>query len=411
MASLVNALIGEYLVTDLLGAGGMGEVYRATHTHLGRVIAIKVLSAGQSDPKTVRRFCGEAAIQASLRHPGVAEYLGFYEYQGHPCILMEYVDGETLSGILERRGGLPASEALGIACALAAVVAHFHRQGVLHRDIKSSNVKISSAGTVKVLDFGIARLQTSRNLTSTGMVVGTPGILAPEQVKGQGLTPATDVWQLGALMYEMLTGRMPFEASDGPELYAQILNAEITPVSGLQPSVPAGFEKIISRCLQKDPAKRFASGEDLLVALQALEHRKNLPAQSPAPSSTRRIPLLRLGVIAASAIVVIAVVVGAMRGYRPSPQTPTTMACFEGSSPVGSPTEELMTVRVDTFEGSAQVFCNDQLVGTTPFSLQTRVGDKVHILLRREGSKDLDKHFEVTERSVYTFVMDSTGER
>ena len=97
MSSLVNALIGEYLVTDLLGAGGMGEVYKATHTHLGRVIAIKVLSAGLSDPNTVQRFCSEANIQASLRHPGVAEYLGFYEYHGRPCILMEFVDGETLS--------------------------------------------------------------------------------------------------------------------------------------------------------------------------------------------------------------------------------------------------------------------------------------------------------------------------
>src|SRR6266849_9582011 len=151
MASLLNALIGEYRVTELLGAGGMGEVYKATHTHLGRVIAIKVLSAGGSDPAAVQRFYSEANIQASLRHPGVAEYLGFYEYQGRPCIRMEYVDGETLSCILERRGALPTEEALSIARAMTAVVAHFHRQGVLHRDIKSSNVKISSDGAVKVL--------------------------------------------------------------------------------------------------------------------------------------------------------------------------------------------------------------------------------------------------------------------
>src|SRR5262249_3575969 len=150
---------------------------------LGRVIAIKMLSAGEAAFDTVRRFYSEASIQASLRHPGVAEYLGFYEYQGRPCILMEYVDGDTLSDILQRRGALLSREALGIARAVAAVVEHFHRQGVLHRDIKSSNVKINSAGAVKVLDFGIARLQTAKNLTRTGMVVGTPGILAPEQVR------------------------------------------------------------------------------------------------------------------------------------------------------------------------------------------------------------------------------------
>jgi eukaryotic-like serine/threonine-protein kinase len=406
MASLVNALVGEYLVTDLLGAGGMGEVYRAIHTHLGRVIAIKVLSAGQTDPNTVQRFCSEANIQASLRHPGVAEYLGFYEYQGRPCILMEFVDGETLSSILQQRGRLPADEALGIARSVAAVVAHFHKQGVLHRDIKSSNIKINSAGALKLLDFGIARLQTAKNLTRVGMVVGTPGILAPEQVRGQNVTPATDIWQLGILMYEMLSGRLPFEAEDPAELYGQILKAEITPVSRLEPSVPPGLEKIINRCLQKDPAKRFAAGEDLLVALQALERGKSAPAQSPAPSFARRFPLLRLGVIAASSIIVIALIVGALRGYHPSAQSPSTSACFEGSPSVGSPAYELMTVTLDTFEGPAQVFCNDQLVGKTPFSLRARIGDRVHVLLRRDGSKDLDKLFEVTERSEYTFVLD-----
>ena len=406
MASLVNALVGEYLVTDLLGAGGMGEVYRAIHTHLGRVIAIKVLSAGQTDPNTVQRFCSEANIQASLRHPGVAEYLGFYEYQGRPCILMEFVDGETLSSILQQRGRLPADEALGIARSVAAVVAHFHKQGVLHRDIKSSNIKINSAGAVKLLDFGIARLQTEKNLTRVGMVVGTPGILAPEQVRGQNVTPATDIWQLGILMYEMLSGRLPFEAEDPAELYGQILKAEITPVSRLEPSVPPGLEKIINRCLQKDPAKRFAAGEDLLVALQALKRGKSAPAQSPALSFARRFPLLRLGVIAASSIIVIALIVGALRGYHPSAQSPSTSACFEGSPSVGSPAYELMTVTLDTFEGPAQVFCNDQLVGKTPFSLRARIGDRVHVLLRRDGSKDLDKLFEVTERSEYTFVLD-----
>src|SRR5271168_5392656 len=122
MSSLLNVLIGEYRVTELLGAGGMGEVYKATHTHFGRVIAVKVLTSGGSDPGTIKRFYGEANIQASLRHPGVAEYLGFYEYQGRPCILMEYVDGLTLYSILERRGAIPAKEVLKIARAIAAVV-------------------------------------------------------------------------------------------------------------------------------------------------------------------------------------------------------------------------------------------------------------------------------------------------
>ena len=241
MSSLVNALIGEYLVTDFVGEGGMGEVYKATHTHIGRVIAIKVLSQGVTDPNTVRRFYDEAGIQASLRHPGVAEYLGFYEYRGRPCILMEFVDGETIASILNRRGAIPPSEAFRIACATSEVVAHFHKNGVLHRDIKSGNVKINSAGAIKVLDFGIARFQNTQKLTSAGMVIGTPGILAPEQVRGREVTPATDVWQLGILMYEMLTGKLPFGADNPSALYAQILNADYPPVSRVQTTIAPSF--------------------------------------------------------------------------------------------------------------------------------------------------------------------------
>jgi eukaryotic-like serine/threonine-protein kinase len=412
MSSLVNALIGEYLVTDLVGAGGMGEVYRATHTHLGRVIAVKVLSGGETDPNTVRRFYDEASIQASMRHPGVAEYLGFYEYHGRPCILMEYVDGDTLSKIISRRGVLPPGEAYRIACEMAEVVAHFHKHGVLHRDIKSCNVKINSAGAIKILDFGIARLQSTKSLTRTGMVVGTPGILAPEQIRGQAVTPATDVWQLGILMYEMLMGRLPFGTESPVELYAQILNGTYTPVSRVQSSVPPGFEKIINRCLQKDPAKRFASSRELLAALQSLEHRKiaPAPAREPAPSKPRRrIPVLRLGIIVGGAIVIIAVVIGMLSGH-PFSLNSSAMTCLDESTSSDSANAERMTVKVDTFEGSAQVFCKDQMVGATPLTLRAKIGDTIHVVLRREGYKDLEKRFDVTERPVYTFVMDRIEE-
>jgi serine/threonine protein kinase len=401
MSSLVNALIGEYLVTDFVGAGGMGEVYKARHTHYGRVIAIKVLSEGVTDPNNIRRFYDEAGIQASLRHPGVAEYLGFYEYRSRPCILMEFVDGFTISDLLSQRGPLPPSEAYRYACAIAEVVAHFHKNGVLHRDIKSGNVKINSAGAIKVLDFGIARFQNTQKLTSVGMVIGTPGILAPEQVKGREVTPATDVWQLGILMYEMLTGKLPFGADNPSALYAQILNADYARVSKVQATTPSSFERVIDRCLQKDPAKRFASGSELLMALQGTLKSKSDPVPKPVP---RKIPFLRLGVILGS-VVFIALAIGVIHGYHPAAGGSPIGACFEVDPGTDSPNEEKM-VRLDTFEGSAQVFCKDQLVGVTPLTLQAKTGDKIHVLLRREGFKDTEKSFDVTERSVYTFVMD-----
>ena len=402
MASLASALIGEYRVTELLGAGGMGEVYKATHTHFGRVIAIKVLSAGGTDPSTVRRFYSEASIQASLRHPGVAEYLGFYEYQGRPCILMEYVDGETLSSILERRGALPAEEALRVARALAAVVAHFHTNGVLHRDIKSSNVKINSDGSMKVLDFGIARLQTAKNLTRTGMIVGTPGVLAPEQVRGETITPATDVWQLGVLMYEMLTGRLPFDADNTPELYAKILNAKFEPISNLQPSLPVDFEKVVNRCLQKDPNKRFASGGELSASLVALELEKRAPAVEARTPVARQVILRRAGAFVGGAIVLIAIAVLGLRIW----QQESASACVEASSTEGAASSEMGTVimRIGDAKGEAQVYCNGKHIGLTPFTLHARIGDKVNLTLRREGYKDLavppfsvTKHMEPEE--------------
>jgi serine/threonine protein kinase len=324
---------------------------------------------------------------------------------------MEFVDGDTLASLLSRRGALSSSEAFRIACATTEVVAHFHKNGVLHRDIKSSNIKINSAGAIKILDFGIARFQHTKNLTSTGMVIGTPGILAPEQIRGKTVTPATDVWQLGILMYEMLTGKLPFGADNPSALYAQILNADFTPVSRLQSTLPASFEKVINRCLQKDPAKRFPSGVELLAALQGAEKGKEVSAPALLPTPVRRIPFLRLGVILGGVVVFVALVIGILNGYHPSAQTGTTSACFEEPPAGETPNEEGMAVQVDTFEGTAQVFCGEQLVGVTPLKLHAKVGDKIHLVLRREGFKDLEKRFDVTERRVYTFVMDHLEER
>jgi len=416
MASLLNVLIGEYRVSELLGAGGMGEVYKATHTHFGRVIAVKVLTSGESDPATVKRFYSEAKIQASLRHPGVAEYLGFYEYHGRPCILMEYVDGQTIASILERRGSFPPQEAFRIAQAIAAVVAHFHEQGVLHRDIKTNNIKIGSDGRIKVLDFGIARLQSTRNLTSTGVVIGTPGMLAPEQVNGQTVTPATDVWQFGVMVYEMLSGRLPFRADNTRELYAQILNAKPAPLI-THPTLPAGFEKVVNRCLQKDPGKRYASGRELLAALDALEGRKeSAPAPVPAPrfeaviDAKPPVSLRLVGLIAGGVVVLVAIVVGVVQWSRPTTAETGVSPCVEPSSETETNSGEMRTVTLSTVGVSAQVFCGGHLVGMTPYPLKAKVGDKVKLVLRSEGYKPKDVSFNVTERAEYNESLDRVGE-
>jgi serine/threonine protein kinase len=393
MGSLANALIGEYRVVGSLGAGGMGEVYKAVHTHLGRVIAIKVLSPELTDGPALERFYSEANIQASLQHPGVAEYLGFYEYQGRPCILMEYVDGETLAEILRRRGPLPAEEAAEILRQIAAVIAHFHAQGVVHRDLKASNVKITSAGQVKILDFGIARHQRSDRLTRIGAVVGTTEALAPEQVRGQPALPATDVWQLGVMFYEMLTGRTPFHAETVLAIYDKILSGAYDP-----PPAPPELARIIARCLEKDPARRFASAAELYAALGA----ENIPATPPKP---------RWRLAAAAAAVVLLMVGVVLLATHDGGESPISEVA-DSSTPTPTPAPatplpalDTRAITVDTMDGMAQVYRDGVRVGSTPYQVQARTGEKVNLVLKRDGFADTPVQFEAAEPHVYTYTL------
>jgi eukaryotic-like serine/threonine-protein kinase len=404
---MLNALIGEYRILESLGVGGMGEVYKAVHTHLGRVIAIKVLSPDLADGPALRRFYSEAGIQASLKHCGVAEYLGFYEYQGRPCILMEYVDGETVASLVRRRGALPVADAVHILREIAEVVANFHAQGVVHRDLKSNNVKINSAGRVKVLDFGIARMERSDRLTRAGAVIGTPSALAPEQVRGEAATAATDVWQIGVLTYELLTGRLPFNGGTAHEMFAQILAAQFPSVAALRPAVPAAVEKIIARCLQKEPSRRYPSALELYSALadwEAAAAVSQAPAPRPLhshrflPAGRRRLVQVLLGAAAAAILLALGLILPVHVTNHPPPR-PEPVA-------VAAAAPDLKTVTVDTMDGTAQVYRAGALVGATPYRVQAHTGEKIELVLRREGCKDLVLQFEPTERHSYTYTME-----
>jgi eukaryotic-like serine/threonine-protein kinase len=440
MASLLNALIGEYRIVESLGAGGMGEVYKAVHTHLGRTIAIKVLSPDLTDGPALARFYGEANIQARLRHPGVAEYLGFYEYQGRPCILMEYVDGETLASAIRKRGPFPAAEGVRIVREIAAIAAHFHGEGLVHRDLKANNVKIDSAGRVRILDFGIARYQCSDRMTRIGAVIGTPEALSPEQVRGEPATEATDVWQLGVLFYELLTGHAAFQSSNTLDLYTRILSAEFLPVKQWRPDLPGGLEEIVGCCLQKSPAKRYPSAAELHTALCSWEAKQSgavpkpaatrageAPRWSPRPAMSfvlgflrdkvgrpaaaqvssavhRAVPLYwnaALGLVLGIALLLGLLAIVRERRLEPPKPPP------DATAPVAhlAVAADLKTVTVDTADGTAQVLVAGKLVGSTPFRVQARSGESVELVLRRAGFKDLLVQFEVTERHDYTYTL------
>jgi serine/threonine-protein kinase len=379
MPSLLNSTIGEYSLVEFLGAGGMGEVYRAVHTKLGRTVAIKVLSEPH-DRSLLQRSYNEAQIQSSLQHPGIAAFYGFYQYEGRPCILMEYVGGESLAERIRRRGALEISEVLGILERVASAIAHIHRQGIIHRDLKSSNIKITPSGEIKVLDFGIAKAAHTARVTKIGAVVGTADNLAPEQIVGREADSRSDVWALGVLMYEMLTGQLPFQQKTLPELYRAISSVEYEPASSLNPAVPASLERILQRCLRKDPEQRYRSADELHDALVDF----SVPAAKLSGGSRGWV---WMGGVAAAMVLVLLMV-------------------WVGTRGAGVPNQEpFKTITVDVVSGTADVYRGGQRVGSTPFQLSARMGDKVELELKRPGFEGLAVNFDVSERSTYSYTM------
>ncbi len=258
-----NEMIGEYRVTAFLGAGGMGEVYQGIHAKLNRPAAIKVLSESCSDESFTTRFFNEARLQASLHHPNIAALYDFQEIGNRLCIFMEFVNGESLEDLVARRA-FAVEDAMKTFLPVVEAIAFIHQNGILHRDIKSQNIKLTSGGTVKLLDFGIAKDATSHSLTQTGGVIGTPSYLAPEQLSGREASAQTDIWALGVLLYEMLTGIEPFKADTIGALCMQITLGNFDAPEKLNPAVPREVSKIVCKCLKKNVAERYQTADELL---------------------------------------------------------------------------------------------------------------------------------------------------
>jgi eukaryotic-like serine/threonine-protein kinase len=372
--SLLNATIGDYRLVSFVGEGGMGEVYRAVHAKLDRAVAIKVLSRDAADAGFLERFWNEARLHASLHHPNIAELYDFLEHDGRPCIVMEYVDGQTLSDRL-RAGRLPPAEALPIFRAITTAMAYVHEQGIVHRDLKAANVRISSRGVVKLLDFGIAKGGTTPSLTQTGVVIGTLLYMAPEQLRGEPATPRSDVWSLGVLLYEMVVGRLPFRADVVGELIDRLASDAYDRPSAacaLPPGAPpapllASIDRIVGRCLRRNPADRYASAghlaRDLEAALTedraAVSWAAAAPTARPAPVSPSLVPaaafawLARVRAHALPLAGVLAVLI-AILAYAVWPSSPVPAPI--GTKPPAPPAvaaqePDKTTHRIDVAEG------------------------------------------------------------
>jgi hypothetical protein len=257
--------IPGYDVLAELGRGGMGVVYKARQVGFNRLVALKMLLSGaHAGDEERERFLREAESVARLKHPGIVDVYAFGELDGCPYFSLEYLEGGSLA---ERLGGRPLAprEAAVLAAELARAVHYAHREGIVHRDLKPANVLLTADGRPKITDFGLAKRLDVEGRTQTGAVMGTPGYMAPEQAEGKGraIGPHTDVYALGAVLYEMLTGRPPFRAATTLDTLLLVLSAQPMPPRDVNPHVPADLETICLKCLAKDPEQRYASARRL----------------------------------------------------------------------------------------------------------------------------------------------------
>lgn len=267
---LLEAALPRYEIGEEIGRGGWGIVLRGRHRDLGREVAIKQLPrAFGADPQVRERFIAEARLVASLDHPHIVPVFDFVEHEGLCVIVMELAGGGTLWDRF-RDEGLETDQAVGVVLAVAVGLHHAHQAGVLHRDVKPENVLFSGSGTPKIADFGIAKSLGSEAAarTATGSVIGTPAYMAPEQVTGDELSPATDVYSLAVVLYELLSGELPYRPVTEPvaQLF-QHVNDEPRPLAEVRPGVPEPLARVVLRALSKSPADRPASAEELAVEL------------------------------------------------------------------------------------------------------------------------------------------------
>ncbi|HXY69519.1 MAG TPA: serine/threonine-protein kinase [Gemmatimonadales bacterium] len=262
--------VGKYLITDLLGQGAMGVVYRALDPLLNRYVAVKVMSHGIATDQELRdRFLREARAAGSLQHPNIITIYDFGETDGSLYIAMEYVEGSDLSEIMARRDPLPLTGKIDIVVDALHALDYAHSRGVVHRDVKPANIRVSTDGRAKLMDFGIARLEKS-DLTKSGMMMGTPSYMAPEQITGGAITPATDVFAIGAVLYEFLSNRPTFEGDTMHAVLYKVVSEQPPPLREVASTLPVSLQPIVDKALHKEAKRRYPTAGAMAKDLEAV---------------------------------------------------------------------------------------------------------------------------------------------
>jgi eukaryotic-like serine/threonine-protein kinase len=344
--------LGPYEIQSALGAGGMGEVYRALDTRLDRTVAVKVLASHlSSSPELKQRMEREGRAISSLNHPHICQLYDIGSQNGTDYLVMEFLEGETLAERL-RKGAMPLAEVFKIGIAVAEALAVAHRHGIVHRDLKPGNIMLTQGGA-KLMDFGLAKplgLQNTATgsasapsftavatlsgpsplspLTTAGSIIGTIQYMAPEQIEGKEADARSDIFAFGAVLYEMVAGKRPFQGKSQISLASSILEADPEAISAIKPQIPPAFEHVVTTCLQKNPEERYQTAHDIRLELQWIAADRSLPAlaaKPPSPSPTRE----RLGWAGA---VVIAIALGGIAGMfinRPVQSTQTVRTVID----------------------------------------------------------------------------------
>ena len=407
---LVGQTLLHYRVTEKIGEGGMGAVYKALDTHLDRPVAIKVLPPDKvSDLERKQRFIQEAKAASALRHPNIVVIHDVASDHGLDFIVMELVEGQSLDLLIGRRG-LKVAEALGFSVQIADGLAKAHAAGIVHRDLKPTNLMVTNEGLVKILDFGLAKLtedasgaeagrtmtlgHEERPRTEEGYILGTAAYMSPEQAEGKKVDARSDIFSFGTVLYEMLTGRRAFARESRIKTLAAVLNEEPKPATAVNGSLPAELERVLARCLRKDPQRRWQTMSDLKVALQDLkEDSESGKLSAPAITAGRR--GRRTAVFAAAAFVLVLVAAAAvLKLFILKPEapveyeiTPLTFDSGMTASSAISPDGSLMAYASDREgDGNLDIWVQ-QVSGGKPLRLTNHPADDWFPSFSPDGSQ------------------------
>jgi serine/threonine-protein kinase len=403
MSLTIGSRLGAYEVLGPLGAGGMGEVYRARDSRLGRDVAIKVLpNAFAADPERLARFEQEARAAAALNHPNILAVHDLGQHAGAPFIVTELLNGTSLREALEH-GALPARKAIDYGVALAQGLAAAHDKGIVHRDMKPDNVFITDDGRVKILDFGVAKLtQPDAALsgltlmpttpgavpqTVSGMVVGTIGYMSPEQVRGGVADPRSDIFSLGVLLHEMLSGQRTFGGETAADVMSGILRQDAPELPVAERHIPPALARIVNRCLEKSPSARFQSARDLAFALDALTSPTGATAAAAAgealPPRGGGIPL---AVAAAAAAVLASIAAGAAWMLKPAAADEASVVKLSIALPDGDVAGSPEGPNLDTSPDGQSVVFAVRHDGVTQLMLRTLARTAEQVLPGTDGA-------------------------